>query len=55
MTTKEESTKIVNCLLLIVYFMTVGEGALVVGHGPILKMQYFFSSSCPHWGMDQTN
>ena len=44
----EGSTKIVN-------FMTPGAGAFVLGHGHIVKMQYFFSFSCLHLGMDQTN
>ena len=47
MMTKEKSTKIVN-------FMK-GEGVLVLGHGHIVKMQFFFSLSCLHCGMDQTN
>ena len=48
MMTKKESTKIVN-------FMTPGAGVLVLGHGRIVNMQYFLSSSCLHQGMDQTN
>ena len=41
--TKEGSTTIVN-------FMTpaAGAGVLVMGHGRIVIMQYFFSSSCVH-------
>ena len=46
--TKEESTKIVN-------FMSPGIGVLVLGRAPLLKMLYFFSSSCLHWGRDETN
>ena len=34
--------------------MTPRAGVLVLGHGHIVKMQYFFSS-CPHWDMDQPN
>ena len=44
---KEGSTKIVN-------FMTHVAGVLAFGHDHIVKMQYF-SSSCVHWGMGQTN
>ena len=43
--TKEGSTKIVN-------FMTLGPGVLVLGNSQIVKMQYFFSYCCLHWGMD---
>ena len=39
--TKEESTKIVH-------FMTPGIGVLVTERGRIVKMQYFFSSSCQY-------
>ena len=46
--TKEWSTKIVNSL-------TPGAKVVVVGHGHIVEMQYFFSTSCPHFDMDQTN
>ena len=42
MKTKEESTKMVN-------FM---KGVFVLGHGHVVKMQYFFS--CLLWGMDHT-
>ena len=45
--TKEESIIIVN-------FMTPGEGVLVLGRGRIVK-QYFFSASFLDWGIDQTN
>ena len=45
MMTKEGSTKIVN-------FMTPGAGVHVLGHGYVVKMQYF-SSSCLLWDMDQ--
>ena len=45
--TKEESTKIVK-------FHYPGAGVLALGHGHRVKMKYFFSSSCLHWGMDQT-
>ena len=48
MMSEEESTKIVN-------FMTPRAGILVLGRGLIVNMQYFFSSSCLHQGMDQTN
>ena len=48
MITKEQSTKIVN-------FMTPGVGTLVLGHGHIVKIKYFFFSSSLHLGMDQTN
>ena len=46
--TKEGSTKIINS-------MTPGTMVLVLGHGLIVNMQYFFSSSCPGWNMDQRN
>ena len=48
MMTKEESSKIVNG-------MTPRTGVLVLGQGQVVKMEYFFSSSCLQWGMDQTN
>ena len=51
MMTKKGSTQIVN-------FVTLRSGVLLLGHGHIsniVKMHYFFSSSCPHWDMDQTN
>ena len=47
MLTKEESTKIVK-------FHYPEARVLVLGHGHRVKMKYFFSSSCLHWGMDQT-
>ena len=37
MTTKEGSTKFVN-------FVTPGAGVLVLGHGHIVKIQYFLST-----------
>ena len=48
MMTKKASIKIVN-------FMTHGAGVIVLGHGHIVKMQYFFSSFCLLWGMGLTN
>ena len=42
--TKEESTKMIH-----------GAGVLVLWRGHIVNMQYFFSSSGLHFGMDQTN
>ena len=47
MMTKEESTKTVN-------FITPGAEVLVLWHGHIVKLQYFFSSSCLCWITDQT-
>ena len=46
MMTNERFTKIVN-------FLT--PSVLVLGHDHIVKIQFFFSSSCLHWDMDQTN
>ena len=36
-------------------FMTSRAGIPVPGHGHMVKMQYFFSSFCPHWCMNRTN
>ena len=47
MMTKGGSTKTVN-------FITPGAGVLVLWHGHIVKLQYFFSSSCLCWITDQT-
>ena len=45
---KEGSTKISN-------LRTLGAGVLVLEHGHIVNMQYFFSSSGLLWDMDQEN
>ena len=50
MMTKEGSIKIVKF-----YLITSGAGVLLFGRSRIVNMQYFFSSSCLHFGMDQTN
>ena len=36
----------------ILNFVIPGAGVLVLGHGNIVKMQYFFPFSCIQWGMD---
>ena len=46
--TKERSTKIVN-------FIPPGAWVLALGLGLIVEMQYVLTSSCLHWGMDETN
>ena len=45
---KEGSTIIEN-------FMTPRGEVLELGDDQIVKIQYFISSSCIHWGMNQTN